>query len=89
VRHGYLVHAPGEISVVRESPDGVAFAVNGWPRKPYWVLINGVRAEPEIKINGAPNVKASPHYEYSGADGQLILQLVGNAIVELMQARPR
>jgi hypothetical protein len=77
LRHGLLVHAPGEIAGIRRGTPH-DFRVRGWPKEPYWVLVNGLRQTPAVKINGAP----APH-EFDLRDGLLTLQLTGEPLVEL------
>jgi hypothetical protein len=39
--HGLMVHAPGPITDCQETSQGVSFSVDGWPGKPWYVLISG------------------------------------------------
>ncbi len=77
-RAGLLVHAPGEILIESEGERSVAFTIRGWPHEPYFVLVNGVRNAPTVKINGAnePN-------EFDAREGRLILKLSGQARVQV------
>jgi hypothetical protein len=86
-RQGFLVHAPGGIEVLSESADRVQFAVSGWSKNPYKILINGVPREPKVKINGVDSPKAPMQYEYQQTDARLILQLEGKATVEIIGDR--
>ena len=45
--------------------------------------MNGFWKEPEIRIDGAHPAKVLPHYEYNEAEGRLIVQLNGKAIVDV------
>ncbi|MEW6156976.1 MAG: hypothetical protein AB1813_06050 [Verrucomicrobiota bacterium] len=83
LRHGLLVHAPGEIADATERADGLRFTVRGWPAKPYKILVNGVWKKPRVTVNGHVPVPAPPHFEYIEADGRLILQLRTNSVVEI------
>jgi hypothetical protein len=49
--HRLLVHCPGPITNFSENNDGVQFTVEGWPKKPFYVLINGFTKKPAIKVN--------------------------------------
>jgi len=40
-QHGLMVHAPGPITGFAETSQSVSFGVNGWPRQPWFLLING------------------------------------------------
>ena len=50
--HRLLVHCPGPITNFSENNDGVQFTAEGWPHKPFYVLINGFTKKPTIKVNG-------------------------------------
>lgn len=82
-RHGLLVHAPGKITDVEERADGVKFTVSGWSKRPYWVMVNGLGQMPRLKIDGQEAPLTSPH-QYRAAEGRLILQLRGQAVVEVL-----
>jgi len=43
---GWFVHAPCAIRDIRETPDSVTFAVDGWDRKVFYVLLSGVTKVP-------------------------------------------
>jgi hypothetical protein len=82
LRHGLIVHAPGTIEDVLEGKDGIAFTVRTWSSQPSWLLINGVRAKPGVKINGREIQLDSPH-GYQPAEGRLILQIEKSPRVEV------
>jgi len=50
--HRLLVHCPGPITNFSENNDSVQFTAEGWPRKPFYVLINGFTKNPTVKVNG-------------------------------------
>ena len=50
--HRLLVHCPGPITNFSENNDGVQFTAEGWPHKPFYVLINGFTKNPTVKVNG-------------------------------------
>jgi hypothetical protein len=77
-RTGLIVHAPGEIASGSENDRGLKFTVRGWPKEPYYVLVNGFTNAPIVKLNGteAPT-------EFNAAEGRLILKLAGESRVEV------
>jgi hypothetical protein len=77
-----LVHAPGAISDIRDSTEGARFKVNGWPQKPYFVLINGLKKSPHIRISGQVIALTAPH-QFDAGKGRMILQLQGTSTVEI------
>ncbi len=79
---GLLVHAPGAISEVKESKTGAQFKVMGWTEKPYFVLINGLKSTPQIRINNQAVTLAAPH-QFNAEKGRLILNLQGAPTVEI------
>ncbi len=81
-RQGLIVQAPGEIAEIEEGTGGAKFTVHGWPAKPYYVVISGLRQAPGLRLNGAATALGAPH-EYQAAEGRLILRLEGTATVEL------
>jgi hypothetical protein len=81
-RHGLRVHAPGGIREIAESADGVKFVLDAWSPRPCYVLVNGLRQPPEVRLNGAAVPLSAPH-EYQAAAGRLILQITGRTEVEL------
>jgi len=81
-RLGWLIHAAGDIREWTERPDGIKFTVTGWPGHQTWLLVNGVREQPRVKINGKDTPLASPA-EYEGATGRLILQIQNPAVIEI------
>jgi len=80
--HGLMVHAPGLITEIQESSGGVSFRVNGWPKSPWYVLINGFSARPGVKLNGIETPLNLPH-QYQATEGRLILRLEGPGTVEI------
>ncbi len=81
-RQRLLVHAPGSIADVEERVDGVKFTVQGWPKKPYQVLLNGFARVPAVKINGRDVALVAPQ-QYQADAGRLILQLRDTAVVDV------
>jgi len=45
--HGWFIHAPCKIRLVKEEEDTILLAVDGWARKQYHVLISGIEKEPK------------------------------------------
>ena len=82
-RHGWLVHAPGEITDLAESASGAAFTVRAWRDGPSWLVVNRVTRAPGVRINGQ-TVKLSHPQSYDPAQHRLLLQLRATARVELV-----
>ena len=86
LRHaGLRVHAPGELDQIEEGPERARFRVRGWSKHPYFVVVNGLRQAPQLRVDGRPTALESPH-EYQAAARRLILRLEGVATVELALA---
>lgn len=81
-RHGLCVHAPGAIEEVREDAGQVRFRVRAWPAGSCFVLVNGFRGEPTVRVNGHRTPLSSPHV-YAGTEGYMVLQVQGTADVEI------
>ena len=79
---GLRVHAPGAITQVKQSAASLSFTVEGWPEQPYFVLINGLRGTPQVLTNGQTVPLSTPHQFIEGK-GRLILQVSGNARIEV------
>jgi hypothetical protein len=79
---GVQVHAPGEIKDPVETKDKLKFAVAPWVEGPYYVLINGLKHKPLLKIGGVKTDCSAPH-EFLEKEGQLILKLGGSAQIEV------
>lgn len=52
LNHRLLVHCPGPITDINENNDSVQFRANGWPKKPWYLLIAGLEKAPRIKVDG-------------------------------------
>jgi hypothetical protein len=76
------VHAPGAIAQVNQSAASLSFTVDGWPERPYFVLVNGLRGKPQVHINGQAAALSEPH-QFIEAKGRLILQVSGKARIEV------
>ncbi len=79
---GWLLHAPGAILVKDESPTDATVEVRGWPEHPYFLLVQGCRAEPRVWLNGRETALIAPH---SYRNGHIILQLEGTVTVRLQK----
>jgi len=78
---GVTVHAPGRVRVQEEGTEALTLHVAGWPKRPYWLLVSGLKKPPTVTIDGKDTRLAEPHaYLDSGA---LILRLEGDCRVEL------
>ena len=84
-RHGWRVHAPGEITEGIEHKDGIRFHVQTWSPQPCRVLVNGAWRQPRLRINGRDVVLGLPH-EYLASEGRLVIRLEGSALVELLNS---
>ncbi len=74
---GLIVHAPGEVLEAKEQGEGASFKVtSGWPA--YRILVSGCKTRPRVRINGEDAAG-----EYDQPNGWLILQLQGDAVVEM------
>jgi hypothetical protein len=80
--NGLRVHAPGEIKYAREKPGRVTFQIETWVDHAYFVLINGLAREPQLRINGKKTECAAPH-QFQQKEGRLILRLEDNPRVEI------
>jgi hypothetical protein len=81
-RIGVLVHAPGEIKDPVETKDKVKFIVAPWVEGPYFVLINGLKQKPQLKI-GRQKADCSAPHEFLEKEGRLILKLSGSTQIEV------
>jgi hypothetical protein len=80
--HGLWVHAPGPIHEVTERADGVTFRVSPWSPQPSWVLVNGFRQVPRVRLNGLDTPLAAPH-RFQLTEGRLALRLTESTRIEL------
>lgn len=85
-QNGLRVHAPGAINSVKEKAGRVSFQIETWLDRPYQVLINGLTHKPLIRINGA-RADGRGHQQFLEKEGWLILELEGNARVELSMTK--
>jgi len=76
-----FIHAPGEIQGLEETGGRISFAVRGWMKGPYRILISGLQKEPRVRIDGADVPVGAPH-EYDG--GRLVLQVQGSPRIEIL-----
>jgi len=81
-RAGVLVHAPGEIKDPVETKDKVKFNLVPWVEGPYYVLINGLKQKPQLKI-GRQRADCSAPHEFLEKEGQLVLKLGGSTQIEV------
>ncbi|GIV19156.1 MAG: hypothetical protein KatS3mg023_0907 [Armatimonadota bacterium] len=84
LRHsGMIVHAPGSITVLADQKNRCKFRIKGWINRPYYVMVNGLTQQPQVKINSQSVTITSPH-QYLQQNGNLILQVQGEAEVEII-----
>ncbi len=86
-RPGLLIHAPGPLRLIAERDDGARFRVEGWPKRPWYVVVQGLVREPRLHINGRETRMAAPHH-FDSETGRLVLQLTAAADVELLSGAP-
>lgn len=86
-RPGLLIHAPGLLQLIAERDESAQFRVEGWPQRPWNVVVNGLVREPQLKIDGRETALAAPHH-YDPETGRLVLQLTGATEVELRSVGP-
>ncbi|HEY5915125.1 MAG TPA: hypothetical protein VJA21_31415 [Verrucomicrobiae bacterium] len=89
VWHGLRVFAPGQIGLISEDTNGIAFTVTNWSGAPVSVLVNGFTNQPQVRLNGQDTALVSPH-QYQPGSGRLVLRVQGTVRVEIIApARPR
>lgn len=77
--NGMIVHVPGLIPDARQTTDGIAFTVYGWPRGQYQILIVGLKVHPrKVLVNGG-----DPDATFDSGLGALVIRTTGTAIVEI------
>jgi len=81
-RFGVRLHAAGRLTNLEERPDGFRFIVQGWTHEPHWLLLNGLRQTPTVRVNGQAVALTAPQ-AYSPAQGWLIVQVPPTAQVEI------
>ncbi|MDQ3814764.1 MAG: hypothetical protein M3347_12545 [Armatimonadota bacterium] len=79
---GLLVHTPGAITEVQDETGRARFTVHGWLDRPYYVLINGFKKTPRVRINGRETALNDPH-QFIEAKGQLILQVQNSVPIQI------
>lgn len=75
---GWTLHAPGGITAVRAGNGAVQFTANVWPPRPAYVLINGLKGPPKVRLNGRETTLDRPH---QFVEGHLVLQVQGRTEV--------
>ncbi len=74
------MHVPGAVHDAHETPGKVSFRVEAWPRRPYFILVNGLTQKPRVKINGKAAALTGSN-RFQEKEGRLILQLEGNSSI--------
>ena len=85
---GWMIHAPGAITMVSDSARGVRFQVAGWGDTPYSLFLAGVAEKPAqvLTRKSSPDAGmfATPAYDYNTARKRLIISgLVGDMEIEV------
>lgn len=81
-KSGLRVHAPGAIKNPREQSGSIEFQIEPALNRAYFVLVNGLGAEPKLMLDGKPVECATPH-QFLKPEGRLILRLEGKSRVEV------
>lgn len=79
---GLRVHAPGEISEAGEGPASATFRVKPWLPGPCRVMVNGLRTQPSLEINGRKVENGFPH-QYLRSEGRLVILIEGDSLINL------
>ncbi|MCX6902463.1 MAG: hypothetical protein NTW03_03055, partial [Verrucomicrobia bacterium] len=77
-----MVHAPGQIMPSPAGTKSVMFTLRGWPREPYYVLVNGIDRPPQLKIDGRSVPLDAPH-QFQEKEKRLVLKLSDQPTVEI------
>jgi hypothetical protein len=78
-KHGVMLHAPGQIVDTAEDDQGLRFDVQGWPQEAYYVLLSGLKFNPQVQMNGRA-INPGDDCQYV-SDGRLILRVRGTVSV--------
>jgi hypothetical protein len=79
---GLLIHAPGDITLLKERADQVAFRITGWARSPYELLVVGLKKRPRVRVNGQDIMRMAPN-QFSEQEGRLVLQVQGSPSIQI------
>jgi len=87
---GWFVHAPCEISDIREGRRAVTLTVDGWGGKPYFVLISGIEKEPEevavrkvFQESTEPPIFKAAKREFYSEHNYLVITLEGKSEIRV------
>jgi hypothetical protein len=76
------VHAPGNILSLQANAPGIRFSVLSVSYRPFFVLLNGFKQKPQLKLNGRPADITAPH-QFIATDGVLILSMPDERTIEI------
>ncbi|MCP5516289.1 MAG: hypothetical protein H7A45_03415 [Verrucomicrobiales bacterium] len=79
---GLRLHAPGALLEAAETADRVRFTVRCWSASPNTVYLNGLRAMPQVRLDGVETELTAPH-QFDATTGRLALRLRGTVTVEV------
>jgi hypothetical protein len=89
-KRGCFIHAPCPIRDLHETNDTVAFAVDGWGKKPFYVLLSGVEQKPIgtmirplAQAGRGPALSDEAHLNFTAQEHLLMIYLDSPAVVEL------
>ncbi len=90
-RPGWFIHAPCEISNIRQDNKQVAFRVDGWADKQYYVLVSGIKREPGdvfvrkiVQGSGESSSFKFIGKEFHSEFGNLIVKLRGKSEIKIV-----
>ena len=85
-RAGLRLHAPGTVEVQVEEADLLRVLLRPWPKRRCWVLINGCKTRPEVRVNGRLlELGDSDGFDPTG--GRLAVPIQGPTQLELSRWR--
>jgi hypothetical protein len=67
---------------VGQKPGKAVMKVNGWSDRPYRVVVVGLRALPQVVIDGKP-VAIGGQNEWAEKEGRVVLTVTGQPLIEL------
>jgi hypothetical protein len=76
-----LLHVPGELADVKETPERVSFQVRGWWPEPYELLLHGLSEAPLVQLDGRTASETAVRFDPHA--GRLVLRVEGSPRVDL------
>jgi hypothetical protein len=78
-QNGTIIHAPCEITDIKESADALSFSLPGWGDRPYHIMLAGVNTQPTTVTAGGKPTTFSHHPDQN----LLVIPLQGKTVVEV------